>query len=300
MNSNFGPERFKTKSDFGTWFLHWKGNGIQRRSMIQIAAAAAAVVQEVWTCSMSPCRPFWICCVLFPSSIFCELPPHTVALKPTKHAHLGLWLASVWSFSGRAAVVERLARAVSRPTPARRMCWRPRLHLFATGALFVQGGRRGRGNNVCWLRAGEAGGGSWCRQLAPPPHPGSVRLRSFDLEWPVCVYIFPKCRWSSSCLCLSWPAVVPVSLLSCSLHLSSCLARLEAEPTVGSASIRVSFCSLTPPLLRRFKETLACLLAWSSDSSHARRKTKCRMLQKQRCKNRSIKKKKCSNISHGG
>lgn len=148
---------------------------------------------------------------------------HTVGFKPaTVHIwdlHV-LWLLSVW-------------RRSSLDQHQRRECADVPLHPFATGALFVQGGGQGRGNNVYGLRAGGAGGGSGCRQLAPPPGPGSVRLRSFDLEWPMRVYIFPKCSSGSSCLCLSWPAVVLVSPPSCSLHSSTCLARLETDARSG-------------------------------------------------------------------
>lgn len=117
--------------------------------------------------------------------------------------------------------------------------------------LFKEAGE-GRTMSSGWGQVGR-GGVLVCR-LAPPPR--AVRLRSFDLEWPLCVYIFPNCSLSSSCLCLSWPAVVlapPLSFLF-SLQFSTCLAWLEMELTVPLNDWywdRLLLCFLLPPFLHQ-------------------------------------------------
>lgn len=110
LESDFRPERLETKLDFGTWY--WRGSGIQRRSLVQISTAAAAVL-EVWTCSMSLCQLFWICCIPNLSNIFCELPPHTVGLKPAK-MHI---LNCDWPLCGLPAAVLLLWSVWHGPSP---------------------------------------------------------------------------------------------------------------------------------------------------------------------------------------
>lgn len=109
---------------------------------------------------MSLCLVFWICCILFLSSIFCELPPHTFGLKPTT-IHI---LDCDWPLCGPSVTVLLLPWSVWHgPSPDQHQhgecadvhgC----TYLPLVLCLCKEAGG-GRGNNVYWLRAGKQTGG---------------------------------------------------------------------------------------------------------------------------------------------